>query len=109
MTETYFKFILFVRYSIRVSESVDCRLHEESINVSYIISVNSIKTFYEEDLQTSHFFNSDTRGKIDLCETLGRFYKIKSEYYSLTQYVRFKNSQMLYCHGDMETFQNYTK
>lgn len=65
-----------------------------------------MKTFYEEDLQTKYFFEDV---KINLCDVLGKFYVIKSEYYSLDKLIRFKNSQLLYSHGELESFQNYTK
>lgn len=66
-----------------------------------------MKTFYEEDLQTKMFFDDNIN--IDLCKTLGDFYIEKSQFYSLDKLIRFKNSQLLYVHGEFGSFQNYTK
>lgn len=67
-----------------------------------------IKTFYDVDLQTTHFFNNQSNS-IDLCEELGTFYDARSTVMVLPRCIRFKSSQLLYCHGEMENYRNYSK
>ncbi|CRK92953.1 CLUMA_CG006521, isoform A [Clunio marinus] len=83
----------------------DIYWHADSITA--IQMINDIKTFYETDLATKKFFNSNGND-VNLCEVLGEFYQAKSEQMTLSKCIRFKASQLLYCHGDMEDFRNYS-
>lgn len=68
----------------------------------------SVKTFYETDLETTHMLNNQ-EGHPDLCEEFGRFYEKQSQFSPLSKCIRFKFSQLLYCHGELDNYQNYTK
>ncbi|KAG5680121.1 hypothetical protein PVAND_009646 [Polypedilum vanderplanki] len=71
------------------------------------VSNGNIKTFYDTDLETSNFFH-DQRNVNQLCDKLGEFYEEKNEILNLPRCIRFKNTMMLYCQGEMENFRNYT-
>ncbi|KAG5668408.1 hypothetical protein PVAND_016348 [Polypedilum vanderplanki] len=60
-----------------------------------------------KDLETSNFFR-DQRNVNQLCDKLGEFYEEKNEISRLPKCIRFKNTMMLYCQGEMENFRNYT-
>ena len=68
----------------------------------------NIKTFYETDLDTSNFFH-DHKNLTYLCDKLGEFYEEKNDQFTLPKCIRFKSTQILYCHGEMINFRNYTK
>lgn len=69
---------------------------------------SSIRTFYDADLPTTHFFKGQA-SELNYCNELGMFYRNKSEITSMTKCIRFKPSQLLYCQGDMDEYQNYSK
>ena len=70
-------------------------------------SIN-IKTYYEADLDTSNLFH-DHKNLTYLCDKLGEFYEEKNDQFTLPKCIRFKSTQILYCHGEMINFRNYTK
>lgn len=67
----------------------------------------TIKTFYDRDLETTNIFDEHYVNR--LCNLFGEFYEEKNEKQSLPKCIRFKQTQTLYCHGEMENFLNYTK
>jgi hypothetical protein len=80
-----------------------------SIETLFIIhSDDTIKTFYDGDLQTKHVFYEDN-GVNKFCSFFSEFYEEKSEKIKLPNCIRFKQTQTLYCHGELQNFKNYTK
>lgn len=68
-----------------------------------------MKTFYEVDLNTSHYFDHH-HNQLDVCDELGNFYESRSELLTtLSKCIRFKSDQLLYCHDGLENFRNYSK
>ncbi|CAG9804804.1 unnamed protein product [Chironomus riparius] len=76
--------------------------------IPYVVCDNiNIKTYYETDLDTSNFFH-DHKNLTYLCDKLGEFYEEKNDQFTLPKCIRFKSTQILYCHGEMINFRNYT-
>lgn len=85
-----------------------------SIKTFYLVrSEIKIKTFYNSDLETAHIFYGGS-GLNKLCNFFSEFYdevndKLSKFEDKLPKCIRFKQTQTLYCNGEMENFKNYTK
>lgn len=73
-----------------------------------VIVFFSIKTFHDEDFKTSHLFGNLTNAPF-ICAELDAFYEKKNEQMSIPRCIRFKTTQTLYCHGELDDFGNYSK